>query len=251
MKKQLLILGGTTEAYALAEALALRTNLRVITSLAGRTAQPRIPAGEWRSGGFGGVAGLTSYLREQRIDAVIDATHPFAATMTWNAVESCRAAAVPLLRLERSAWIAAPEDRWELVTDWAAARAALIASEAQRVLLAVGRQELAPFTELHDIWLLIRVVTAPDSKLHFPSAQMLLARGPFDLANERELFTAHAIDTIVCKNSGGDATAAKLQVARERHLRVIMRQRPSRPVQQLATTVEESIDWLNRQLLLY
>ncbi|MBV5311446.1 precorrin-6A/cobalt-precorrin-6A reductase, partial [Chromatium okenii] len=111
MNKQLLILGGTTEAYALAEALAPCDDLRVITSLAGRTAQPRIPAGEWRSGGFGGVAGLTTYLREQRIDAVIDATHPFAAAMTWNALESCRAAKVPLLRLERPAWIAAPEDR--------------------------------------------------------------------------------------------------------------------------------------------
>ncbi|MBV5310306.1 cobalt-precorrin-6A reductase [Chromatium okenii] len=248
MNKQLLILGGTTEAYALAEALALRDDLRVITSLAGRTAQPRIPAGEWRSGGFGGVAGLTTYLREQRIDAVIDATHPFAAAMTWNALESCAAAEVPLLRLERPAWIAAPEDRWELVTDWAEARAALITNGAQRVLLAVGRQELAPFTELPDIWLLIRVVTAPDPLLHFPASQILLARGPFDLAGERELFTAHNIDTIVCKNSGGDATAAKLIVARERNLHVIMRQRPPRPAQELAITVAESIHWLNRQL---
>jgi precorrin-6A/cobalt-precorrin-6A reductase len=248
MTKRILILGGTTEAYALAAALAPRRELHVITSLAGRTVAPRQPEGALRVGGFGGVAGLVSYLLEQQIDAVIDATHPFAAAMAWNAAAACREAMLPLLRLERPAWVPEPEDRWELVEHWEQALAALVRDGAQRVFLAVGRQELAPFAGIDALWFLIRVVTAPDPALHFPAAQVLLARGPFALASERALLAEHAIDTIVCKNSGGAATAAKLTAARERGIRVILRQRPLRPTLPLAITLAEAGAWLDELL---
>lgn len=118
MPLKVLILGGTTEAYRLAEALVGLTGVQVITSLAGRTSAPRMPSGDTRIGGFGGVAGLTSFLRAEGVGAVIDATHPFAVGMGWNALAGCHAAAVPLLRLERPAWIPEPGDHWTLVEDW-------------------------------------------------------------------------------------------------------------------------------------
>lgn len=244
MKTSLLILGGTTEAYELAETLAARTDIRVVSSLAGRTDRPRLPAGETRIGGFGGAEGLAAYLRGQGIGAVIDATHPFAAAMGWNAAEGCRAAAVPLLRLARPDWVPDPGDRWELVPDWEGAVAALRQGGSRRVLLAVGRQELAPFSGLDGIWLLVRTVTPPDPMPPLAAFQLLLARGPFELPGERALLDAHGIDTIVCKNSGGEATAAKLVAARERGIRVIMRQRPERPALPEAATVAEAVAWL-------
>lgn len=136
-----LILGGTTEAYALADALVAEGG-RVISSLAGRTTSPRQPAGEWRVGGFGGPAGLEAYLRAEGIGAVIDATHPFARRMGWNAAAACQAAGVPLLRLDRPAWTPGPGDRWDQVDDWDEAVRRLDEGGAQRVLLALGRQEL-------------------------------------------------------------------------------------------------------------
>ncbi|MGB5830906.1 MAG: cobalt-precorrin-6A reductase [Thiohalocapsa sp.] len=246
MKTKLLILGGTTEAYRLAEALTALDALRVITSLAGRTSAPRMPAGECRIGGFGGPQGLAAYLREEGITAVIDATHPFAATMGWNAFEGCRAASVPLMRLERPAWAPEPGDAWVLVKHWDQAIAALHQLAARRVLLAVGRQELTPFAGLDEIWFLIRAVTGPDPMPPFRRAELLLARGPFELEGERRLLADHDIDNIVCKNSGGAATAAKLIAARERGVRVIMRQRPPRPALSTALTVEEVMAWLDQ-----
>ena len=143
MKTSILILGGITEAYALAETLAARADLRVVNSLAGRTSNPRLPVGETRIGGFGGVAGLTAYLREQSIHAVIDATHPFASRMGWNAFAGCGAAAVPLLRLERPGWTAVPGDCWEPVPDWKRAVAALQAGMAPGAALPQQRPRLA------------------------------------------------------------------------------------------------------------
>ncbi|MBK1718188.1 cobalt-precorrin-6A reductase [Thiocystis violacea] len=245
MKPSLLILGGTTEAYALADVLAARDDLRLISSLAGRTTNPRLPAGETRIGGFGGPEGLATYLREQDIRAVIDVTHPFASRMGWNAVEGCRSADVPLLRLERPAWMPEPGDRWESVESWGRAVEVLRQGEARRVLLAVGRQELDHFAGLDAIWFLIRLVTRPDPLPAFPSAEWRLSRGPFDLADERALLDTQAIDTIVCKNSGGEATAAKLIAARERGIRVIMLQRPARPRIAMAATVAEALGWLD------
>lgn len=245
MKTPLLILGGTTEAYALADLLAGRDDLHVINSLAGRTANPRLPAGETRVGGFGGAGGLATWLRERDIRAVIDATHPFAATMGWNASAGCRAAGIPLVRLERPAWRPVPGDRWESVADWEQAVAALVRGGSRRVLLAVGRQELAPFAGLADIWLLVRAVTPPDPMPPLCRFELLLSRGPFDLAGERALLAAHGIDSIVCKNSGGGATDAKLTAARERGIRVIMRERPPRPPVAVVATPAAALAWLD------
>lgn len=245
MTTRLLILGGTSEGYALAEALVGRPDLSVISSLAGRTAQPRQPAGEWRSGGFGGVAGLSDYLRTQGIDAVIDATHPFAATMGWHAAAACAALSLPLLRLERPAWQPQPGDLWHQVNDWPEAIEALNASQARRVFLTVGRQELTPFTELTKIHVVIRAVTEPHPRPSFHNARLLLARGPFRLEEERALLTEERIDTIVCKNSGGEATAAKLVAARELGVRVVMRRRPQRPDTARADDVAQALDWLS------
>ncbi|MBK1721290.1 cobalt-precorrin-6A reductase [Thiocystis violacea] len=245
MTTSILLLGGTTEAYALAESLVADTRLRVMNSLAGRTTNPRLPAGETRIGGFGGIEGLADYLRQEGIRAVIDATHPFASTMGWHAAEACRSTDVPLLRLERPAWVAAPGDHWESVEDWRAAVEVLERSGSRHVLLAVGRQEVAPFASLDDIRFLIRAVTPPDPMPPFRSAELLLSRGPFDLDSERRLLDAHRIDTIVCKNSGGEATADKLVAARERGIRVVMRQRPQRPRLPLATSVAQALAWVD------
>lgn len=250
MPANLLILGGTTEAYDLADRLAEHDGWHVINSLAGRTANPRLPAGETRIGGFGGVEGLARYLSECAIRAVIDVTHPFAARMGWNAAEACRLAGVPLLRLERPAWQPEPGDAWVPVATWADAAEALSQIEARRVLLAVGRQELAHFTGVKNIWLLIRLVTPPEPKPNFPAAEWLYSRGPFALDDERALLDTWAIDTIVCKNSGGEATSAKLIAARERGIRVVMLQRPARPAEvPTAATVDEALTWIDNVFL--
>lgn len=237
-----LILGGSAEAYVLADRLAARPESRVISSLAGRTGAPRLPAGEVRIGGFGGPEGLAAYLRDHGIDVVVDCTHPFAARMGWNAAAACAAAGVPLLRLERPAWVAQPGDLWDEVADWPAA-AARLGAGARRVLLAVGRQELAPFADVAGVWFLIRTVAPPDPLPAFAQAELLLARGPFSLDSERHLLAARRIDTIVCKNSGGP-TEAKLTAARELGLRVVMKTRPRRPEVPCVADAGEALRWL-------
>ncbi|MBL8710000.1 MAG: cobalt-precorrin-6A reductase, partial [Rhodospirillaceae bacterium] len=229
MSKNVLILGGTGEAIALATAfLEDRGDWQVISSLAGRVANPRLPPGEVRVGGFGGGAGLARFLKDRQIGALIDATHPFARRMGWNAAEAAALAGTPLLRLERPAWRAQAGDRWTEIDSWDEAVARLRGA-GRRVFLALGRQELAPFTALADITFVIRSVEAPDPQLHFAQAEFIRARGPFQLEDERALLRAHEIDCIVCKNSGGGATDAKLTAARELGIEVIMQRRPPRP----------------------
>ncbi|HEX9449214.1 MAG TPA: cobalt-precorrin-6A reductase [Dongiaceae bacterium] len=247
-RKTLLILGGTTEGYKLAEAAVALPSLRVISSLAGRVGSPRLPAGEVRIGGFGGVAGLVDYLKRERVDAMIDATHPFASRMGWNAASASAEVGTPLLRLERPAWRPVEGDRWTEIDSWPEAAAVLRDDDrmqpARRVFLALGRQELAHFTGLDAIWFLIRSVEAPDASLHFVQSELLLARGPFRYADERALLEQHRIDTIVCKNSGGNATDGKLTAARDLGLRVIMLRRPRRPDLLSAPDVPAAMAWL-------
>lgn len=242
MTRTILILGGIAEAYALAQELSARPGLRVVSSLAGRTGAPRLPAGELRIGGFGGPEGLAAYVRDQSVDAVVDCTHPFAARMGWTAAAGCAAAGVPLLRLERPAWERQAGDRWDEVGDWDQA-VTVVAAHSRRVLLAVGRQELAPFAALDRVWFLIRSVETPDPLPAFANAEILLARGPFTLADERQLLRDRAIDTIVCKNSGGP-TDAKLAAARALGLRVVIKARPPRPDTPTVATVAAAVRWL-------
>lgn len=250
--KTLLILGGTTEGYKLAEAAVGLPGLRVISSLAGRVDSPRLPAGELRIGGFGGVTGLADYLRREKIDVIIDATHPFASRMGWNAAGASAETGIPLLRLERPAWQPVAGDHWTLVEDWPAAAATLRGgadtAPARRVFLAIGRQELAHFAGLNDIWFLIRSVEAPDSTLHFAQAELLLARGPFRMEDELVLLKQHRIDTIVCKNSGGTATDGKLTAARDLGIRIVMLARPQRPTLPSAPDVAAAMAWLTTRL---
>jgi precorrin-6A/cobalt-precorrin-6A reductase len=237
-----LILGGTSEGFAIARAVVDLDGLQVISSLAGRVASPRPLPGTVRTGGFGGVEGLAGYLTDHHVRAVIDATHPFAVQMGANAAEACARSGVPLLRLGRPEWEPAENDRWEPVESWDAAVAALRPS--RRVFLTVGRQELAPFAGLDRLWFLIRTIEAPDSALAFENAEIVLARGPFRLEDELALLRGHRIDTIVCKNSGGTATEAKLIAARELGIRVVMLRRPTRPDVPTVVSVDAAIAWL-------
>ena len=244
MTRRVLILGGTSEASALAQALVVAdTEVDVITSLAGRTAAPRLPPGRTRIGGFGGVDGLLRYLRDDRIDALIDATHPFAAVMPWNARAAGDAAGVARLRILRPGWLASIGDRWHRVPDLAAAADALRELGARRVFLTTGRQELAPFAGLPDIWFILRSIESPDvpDGLH---GEVLLARPPFTVEAERALLTTHRIDVLVTKDSGASATEAKLVAARNVGVPVVMVDRPPAPPGPMVESVPAALVWL-------
>ncbi|MET8504258.1 cobalt-precorrin-6A reductase [Streptomyces sp. NPDC004787] len=219
-----LILGGTTEARVLAG--LLDPSVRVTSSLAGRVAAPRLPAGEVRIGGFGGPAGLAAWLREHAVDAVIDATHPFAERISFNAAEAAATAHVPLLALRRPGWVPVDGDDWRSVTSLAEAARALDGL-GDRVFLTTGRMGLAAFADRPE-WFLVRSVDAPDAPLP-ARAEVLLDRGPFTLDGERALIREHRVDVLVTKDSGGAATAPKLRAAREAGLPVVVVRRPPVP----------------------
>lgn len=240
---RVLILGGTTEASALARAMAGDDRLRPVLSLAGRTRVPVLPAVASRRGGFGGVEGLAAYLRDERVDALVDATHPFAAVISGNAAEAARRTGVPRLVIVRPAWAEGPGDRWTVVADMAEAVAALGVAR-RRVFLTVGQQELAPFRAApwHDY--LVRSVEAPAAESLPPGARCIAARGPFTEEGERALLAEAGIEVLVTKNSGGSATAAKLAAARELGIPVVMVARPAPPPPPWAVTAEEALAWV-------
>ncbi|MFJ3547111.1 cobalt-precorrin-6A reductase [Streptomyces rubiginosohelvolus] len=242
-----LVLGGTTEARRLAESLAGDRSVRVTTSLAGRVAAPRLPPGEVRIGGFGGPEGLAAWVREHRVDALIDATHPFAAAMSRNAAEAAALAHVPLLALRRPGWVAQDGDRWHSTGSLAEA-AELLPALGERVFLTTGRMGLAAFAGagLDALWFLVRSVDAPEPPCP-ARMEVLLDRGPFDLDGERELLRRHRVDVLVTKDSGGDATAPKLTAAREAGIPVVVVRRP--PVPEgvpVAATPDEAVEWVVR-----
>jgi precorrin-6A/cobalt-precorrin-6A reductase len=216
----ILVLGGTSEARELA-VLLQDADVRFVSSLAGRVARPRLPVGAVQIGGFGGVPGLRAYLMEHRVDAVVDATHPFAEGMTRNAIAACAASGVPLLRLERPGWNEPEGAGWNWVDDHDEA-AALAATLGERPFLTVGRQSLGHFVEpLGDRRALVRVVDAPEVAV--PALwTILLSRGPYPVESERALFSQHGVDVLVTKDSGGSYTRAKLQVAAETGTAVVI-----------------------------
>ena len=236
----ILILGGTAEARALAAALHA-DGLAITSSLAGRVANPRLPAGEVRVGGFGGPDGLARWLTEHEVAAIVDATHPFAERISESAAQSARTAAVPLLRLARPGWREGPGDRWHWVADLPAAAAA-VAGLGERVLLTTGRQGLAAFAAVESAWFLVRCVDAPKPPLP-PRHELLLDRGPYTLEGELALIERHAIDLVVTKDSGGAHTRAKLDAARARGLPVIVVRRPARPEVPFVETVAGAVRW--------
>jgi precorrin-6A/cobalt-precorrin-6A reductase len=237
-----LILGGTGEARELAARLAGVPGLRVVSSLAGRIRDPALPAGEVRIGGFGGVAGLTAWLRGEAAAAVVDATHPFARTISAIAAAACAAAGTPLLGLVRDPWTAGPADVWHEVDSLAAA-ASLLPSMGSRVFLTSGRQELSEFAALDQLWFLIRCVDPPAGPLP-PAREVILARGPYDAAAELQLMRDHGIDVLVTKNSGGALTSGKLAAARELGVPVVMVRRPALPDVPRCSSAAEAADWV-------
>jgi precorrin-6A/cobalt-precorrin-6A reductase len=247
--RRILILGGTAEARRLAAQLAGRANLYVTLSLAGRTAAPAPQPVPVRVGGFGGAEGLAHYLAAERIDALIDATHPYAATISANAAYAAQQARTPMLALRRLPWIATAGDHWIEVPDVVTAVRAL-GNEPRRVFLALGRKELAPFVGAPQHHYLVRSVEPVDPPLALPHAAYLTARGPFDEAHERALLERNGIAVIVAKNSGGSATYGKIAAARELALPVIMPRRPSLPEATTVSTVEEACAWLAHTLTL-
>lgn len=220
-----------------------------IYSYAGATLTPRSTALPTRVGGFGGIAGLMQYLQAQRITHVIDATHPFAAQMSRHAISACGALGIPLLAMERPAWQAQPGDQWLQVPDMAAA-AQTLTPAMQRVFLAIGRKQLAAFTpQAARHHFVLRVIDPTDAPLPLPisSYELLIARGPFQLADERALLQRHAIDCIVSKNAGGADTYAKIEAARELGVPVIMVDRPLLPARMRCETPQQAMEWLASQ----
>jgi precorrin-6A/cobalt-precorrin-6A reductase len=233
-----LILGGTSEARALAGSLPALT---VISSLAGRTRAPLLPPGEVRIGGFGGAEGLAAFVRTRRIAILVDATHPFAARISANAAAASAATGVPLLVLRRPGWMSQPGDDWRRVRNLGEA-AALAPSLGERVFLTTGRQEIAAFADVDACWFLARSVEPPEPPLP-QRLEVLLDRGPYTLDGERELLAKHRIDVLISKDSGGPAP--KLEAARERGIPVILVDRPpGTPGTKTASTVAEAVSML-------
>ena len=241
--KRLLILGGTGDGVELARQATNIPGVQVISSLAGRTIVPKSLVGAVRIGGFGGKAGLVEYLQAEQIDLLIDATHPFAAQISRNAAGAARQVGIPWLMLIRPGWERLREDDWIEVGSVEAAVMAIPAS-AERIFLTIGRQQLAPFAGLTDKWCLIRSIDPPDSGILLPSGEVLLDRGPFSLDQELQLLRDYRIDAIVSKNSGGDATYAKIIAARELDIPVVMVQRSIVPEGDIVTNVSGVIEWL-------
>ena len=241
--RRILILGGTTEAVELAGFLETDPGFRPISSLAGRTSTPHPVPGEVRSGGFGGVDGLATYLSSQDIDMLVDATHPFAMTMSRNAAEACRRVGTPRLRLERQPWNPQSGDHWIEVPDAGGAADSLPAT-ARRVFLSIGRQDLTAFAGCRDTDFLVRMIEPQSEPLPLARHEVILGRGPFDADAEEALLVRHRIDAIVSKNSGGDATYGKIVAARRLGLPVVMIARPPAPDGPAVPTATAAMGWV-------
>lgn len=240
---RVLLLGGTSEASALARALA-EAGVDAVFSYAGRTEAPIAQPLPQRVGGFGDVAGLADWLKAERITHLVDATHPFAAQMSAHAVAAAAETGVALLAFERPPWRAGEGDLWTHVPDTEAALAALPQAPA-RIFLAIGRQGVAAFASAPQHHYLLRLVDPPDGPLPLPDAEAVIARGPFTEAGDRALLEAHRIDLILAKNAGGTGARAKLDAARALGLPVILIDRPKVPERPVAASVAEVMGWLS------
>ncbi|MDV6229631.1 MULTISPECIES: cobalt-precorrin-6A reductase [Rhodococcus] len=222
---KVLILGGTTESRALAAALDTVQGIETVTSLAGRVAEPKLPVGETRIGGFGGPDALAVWLRDNAIDVVVDATHPFASTIAAHAEQATRATSVALLVLTRPPWTAGEGDRWTSVASLPDAASAI--TPGSRVFLTTGRQGVHHFSSVDHSWFLVRAIDPPTGAVP-PHMTLQLSRGPFDVDHESMMLAENRIDLLITKNSGGDMTRAKLDAARAASIPVLMVDRPTR-----------------------
>lgn len=248
----LLLLGGTAEAYDLADRLCPFDHLNIITSLAGRTKHPKHPSGYIRIGGFGGIAGLERYLNHNKINLVIDATHPFATQIQLHIKIATQNLHIPLIRYQRQAWQASLADQWIIVDDYQAAAQQLILHKFKRVFLTIGSKNLKPFTNLKNVFFLVRVVNMPDNYAEIPTNfHFLCAKGPFQRQQEIDLLQTNKIDVIVSKNSGGIYTFAKIEAARSLNLPVVMVRSPDHDqlhLFQTTTTLDGVLDWVKKQI---
>jgi precorrin-6A/cobalt-precorrin-6A reductase len=244
---RVLILGGTGDAAQAIGQIAALPQVETIASLAGRTPKPNIPSiGTVRMGGFGGVAGLVAFLRDEKIDLLVDATHPFAAQISANAAQAAATVGIPRVLLNRPGWEPVVGDRWIEVADHTAA-ATILPGLAERIFLTIGRQELAAFADLTQRWFLMRMITPPDVPI--PPGEVILQQGPFSVAAEIALMQQYRVGAIVSKNSGGAATYAKIIAARELGLPVVMIPRPALPEGDVVSDVAAVVAWVQRQLI--
>jgi precorrin-6A/cobalt-precorrin-6A reductase len=240
---RILILGGTSEARRLAETLARDPGIDAVLSYAGRTESPSAVPIRWRVGGFGGIDGLIAYLQTEKIDRVVDATHPFAAHMSAHAVAACAATKIPLLALERAPWRAEKGDRW-IEVDTLEDAAEALGEPARKVFLGIGRLHLAAFARKPQHDYLVRLVDPPREDLPLACVKVVVARGPFDPAGDRAMLERHGSEIVVAKNAGGTAAVAKILAARELALPVVMVRRPAIPQRPSVDSVAAVMDWL-------
>jgi precorrin-6A/cobalt-precorrin-6A reductase len=239
---RILILGGTGEARELASRLRA-AGTDVLSSLAGRTRQPRLPDGEVHTGGFGGPDGLAAFLRDQAITHLIDATHPFADVITANAALAAQEAGVPRLVLRQPAW--QPDPSWDTVAGLSEAAGTVRAWPGEAVFLTTGRRELAAFAADDVHRFLVRAVDPPEGPVP-PRMTLILSRGPYTVEGESAVLRDHQISLLVTKNSGGSMTAAKLQAARDLGVHVVMVRRPPLPPgSRVAATIPEALNWIS------
>jgi precorrin-6A/cobalt-precorrin-6A reductase len=238
---KVLLLGGTAEARQLAELLVAEHDADVVVSLAGHTGRAAPQPCPVRRGGFGGVDGLAAYLRATRTDILIDATHPFSMIMPANAVQASALVGIPTTRLIRPPWQPGTDDAWIDASDLHDASRQIVALGARRVLLTTGRLDLAPFAALDGIHFVVRSIEEPDA-MPLPGATVIRERGPFDRDSELALLRAHAVDTVVTKNSGGPD--GKLVAARQCGARVVMVRRPPAVPGTSVATAQHAVDWL-------
>jgi len=244
---RILILGGTAEASALAKLIAGDNRFQPTLSLAGRTASPAVPPIPYRIGGFGGWEGLAAWIKAEGVSAVVDATHPFAARISANAVKAAEAAGVALVTVIRPAWTPQEGDRWMPVTTPQAA-AAELGPSPRTVFLATGRLELPAFAAAPQHSYIARVIDHPGDVALPPRIEFIYDRGPFNAAAEAQLLAGHRAEIVVSKNSGGAATYGKIEAARALGLPVVMIERPAKPALHAVSGGSEAMRWLETRL---
>ena len=245
-KYRLLILGGTGEATMLATALTrlYPVEIDLIVSLAGRTEEPSAVPGRTRIGGFGGVQGMIDYLRDEDVDAVVDATHPFAASISANARRACEVLDIPRMMLIRPDWVPQANDQWIEAADMAAA--AILPVLGRRVFMTIGRQNLSMFSEVRGVHFVVRLLEEPKEPLPLADYSVVVERPPFTVEHECKILSGHGINVIVSKSSGGKAGASKLIAARLLSLPVLMISRPRRETGVQRMTILAAVKWVKR-----
>jgi len=243
---RVLILGGSTEASELARLLAGDRRFETTLSMAGRTLNPKEQPVHTRRGGFGGIDGLATWLQQKAIQAVVDATHPYAAQISFNAVAACQRLAIPLATVLRPSWRPHPDDLWRDVENFDAAADAL-GPEPRRVFLSLGRQELGAFANSPQHHYIARMIDPPDGIALPPDIRLVFDRGPFDLQAETALLRHERIDVMVCKNSGAAAVYPKIEATRGLGIPVVMIARPHKACGDALENPGSAIGWLERQ----